>query len=56
MQSCFEVEGAKAKAILDGLKLSRRIFDPPLIEYDALNVINLCVDKLTSTCEADNCC
>ncbi|KAL5774751.1 hypothetical protein ACOSP7_012308 [Xanthoceras sorbifolium] len=54
MQGCFEVEVVEAKAILEGLKLSRRIFDPLLVEFDALNVINLCVGRLISRCEVDN--
>ncbi|KAL5839822.1 hypothetical protein ACOSQ4_012430 [Xanthoceras sorbifolium] len=54
MQGCFEVEVVEAKAILEGLKLSRRRFDPLLVEFDALNVINLCVGKLISRCEVDN--
>ncbi|KAL5772945.1 hypothetical protein ACOSQ2_012869 [Xanthoceras sorbifolium] len=54
MQGCFEVEVTEVKAIVEGLKLSIRIFDPLLVEFDALNVINLCVGKLISRCEVNN--
>ncbi|KAH7576944.1 hypothetical protein JRO89_XS01G0179300 [Xanthoceras sorbifolium] len=44
---CFKLEVAEAKAILKGLKLSRRRFEPLLAESDALNVINLCVEVIS---------
>ncbi|KAL5861071.1 hypothetical protein ACOSQ3_002377 [Xanthoceras sorbifolium] len=47
VQGCFKVEVAEAKAILKGLKLSRRRFEPLLAESDALNVINLCVEVIS---------